>query len=70
MATRDVTFPIALIIPIYIDGKTCHFGDIGRRFFDSVVNSDGRGHDFDGKTRHFDDIGRRFLDSVVNSDGK
>ena len=70
MATRDVTFPIVLRIPIYIDGKTRHFGDIGRRFFDSVVNSDGRGHDFDGKTRRFGDIGRRFFDSVANSGGK
>ena len=70
LATRDVTFPIVLRIPIYIDGETRHFGDIGRRFFDSVVISGGRGHDFDGKTRHFDDIGRRFLGSVVNSDGK
>ena len=70
LATRDVTFPIVLRIPIYIDGKTRHFGDIGRRFFDSVVSSDGRGHDFDCKTRDFDDIGRRFLDSVVNSNGK
>ena len=39
LATRDVTFPIVLRIPIYIDGETRHFGDIGRRFFDSVANS-------------------------------
>ena len=38
LATRDVTFPIVLRIPIYIDGETRHFGDIGRRFFDSVAN--------------------------------
>ena len=39
LATRDVTFPIVLRIPIYIDGKTRHFDDIGRRFLDSVANS-------------------------------
>ena len=39
LAMRDVTFPIVLRIPIYIDGKTRHFDDIGRRFPDSVANS-------------------------------